>query len=216
MQLPKHIRYLAVEGVIGAGKSSLVRLLSKHLNCQMLLEDYTNNPFLNSFYENRKAYAFQTQMVFLLSRHKQSKETFLQQDMFSPQIISDYMFDKDKIFASLNLDENEMALYHKISELLEKDIVNPDYVVYLQANTEVLLDRISLRDRTFERNIEETYIDALNECYNAYFLHYTKSPLLIVNTNDIDFVRHPEDFQMVLETICKAPQGANYYSPRPR
>jgi deoxyadenosine/deoxycytidine kinase len=123
------------------------------------------------------------------------------------------MFAKDKIFASLNLDENEMALYNKLAPLLEKDLPKPDYVVYLQANTDILMDRIASRDRIFERNIEEKYIDALNECYNSFFMHYNDSPLLIVNTNDIDFVKNPDDFQLLLTTICKTPQGTNYFSP---
>lgn len=214
--LPKGIRYLAVEGVLGAGKTTLVRYMCQALGAQILLEDFENNPFLTAFYENRKSFAFQTQIVFLLSRHKQIKDTFHQQNMFAPQIIADYAFPKDRIFASLNLDENEMALYNKIANLLEKDIVKPDYVVYLQANTDVLLERIAMRDRAFERNIDLDYIAALNECYNSFFMHYDDTPLLIVNTNDIDFVRHPEDFQMILDTICRAPQGSNFYSPKPR
>ena len=213
MQLPKNIRYLAVEGVLGVGKSTLVKYLGKHIHSQIVLEDFTNNPFLTSFYKNRSAYAFQTQMVFLVSRHKQIKETIHQQDLFAPQIISDYMFAKDKIFASLNLDDNEMALYNKLSPLLEKDLPKPDYVVYLQANTDILMERIATRDRIFERNMDEKYIDALNECYNSFFMHYTDSSLLIVNTNDIDFVKSLSDFQLLLTNICRAPRGTNYFSP---
>ncbi len=123
------------------------------------------------------------------------------------------MFAKDKIFASLNLDDNEMALYNKLSLLLEKDLPKPDYVVYLQANTDILMERIATRDRVFERNMDEQYIDALNECYNSFFMHYTDSPLLIVNTNDIDFVKNPADFQLLLTNICRAPQGTNFFSP---
>ncbi len=184
-----------------------------HINCQVLLEDFTNNPFLSQFYRDRHSYAFQTQIVFLLSRHKQIKDTVHQQDLFAPQVISDYMFAKDKIFASLNLDDNEMAVYNKLVPFLEKDLPRPDYVVYLQANTDVLMERIASRDRIFERNMDDKYIDALNECYNSFFMHYTSSPLLIVNTNDIDFVKNPADFQFLLDNICRAPQGINYLSP---
>ncbi len=213
MQLPKNIRYLAIEGVLGVGKSTLTRYLAKSLGCHPLLEDYENNPFLENFYQDRQSYAFQTQMVFLLSRHKQIKDLFNQQNLFRPQIIADYIFAKDKIFASLNLDENEMSLYNKITPFLEKELVAPDYVVYLQASTEVLLDRIALRDRAFERNIDEKYIDALNECYNSFFLHYSDSPLLIVNTNNLDFVKNTQDFNTLVEAILKVPNGTTYFSP---
>ncbi len=213
MNLPKSIRYLAVEGVIGVGKSTLVKYLSEHMACQPLFEEFETNPFLSEFYRDRKKFAFQTQIFFLLSRYRQILETFHQQDLFSPVRISDYMFNKDKIFASLNLDENEMALYSKLSALVERELTKPDYIIYLQANTDILLDRIRMRDRAYERNVDPKYIEALNECYNSYFMHYADSPLMIVNTNDIDFVRNPDDLQLLLEHICKAPRGVTYFSP---
>lgn len=213
LQLPKNIRYLAIEGVIGAGKSTLVKYLSQHIHCSSLYEDFENNPFLSDFYADRDSLAFQTQVVFLLSRHKQIKECFGQQDMFSPQIVSDYMFAKDKIFASLNLDENEMALYNKLTHLLEKDLAQPDYVVYLQASTDVLLERIAHRNRSYERHMDRKYIESLNECYNSFFHHYKASPLLIINTNEIDFVRYQEDFNLLLDTILNVREGTNYFSP---
>ena len=213
MLLPKSIRYLAVEGVLGVGKSTLVKYLSKSTQCQPLLESYADNPFLDSFYKNREAYAFQTQIFFLLSRYNQIKETFHQQDLFHPQIISDYMFLKDRIFASINLNENEMAIYNKICSLLEKDLPQPDYIVYLQASTEVLMERIAMRDRPYERNIDEKYLDALNECYNSFFMHYSETPVLIVNTNEMDFVKSAEDYQFLLENICRIPGGRNFLSP---
>jgi len=213
MQLPKHIKYMVVEGVLGVGKSTLVNTLSKQIGTMALMEEYSTNPFLSKFYSDRAANAFQTQLFFLLSRHKQIKEVFNQQDMFAPQIISDYMFAKDQIFASMNLDENEMAIYNNLLPLLEKELTKPDYIVYLQANTEILLERISARDRIFERNMDENYIDTLNECYNSYFLHYTDSPLLIINTNEIDFVKNPDDFHLIKDTILDVPSGTNYFSP---
>ncbi|MBF0433533.1 MAG: deoxynucleoside kinase [Fibrobacteria bacterium] len=213
MKLPKNIRYLAIEGVLGVGKTTLVKYLQQHLKCQTLFEDFQNNPFLENFYQDRAQYAFQTQIVFLLSRHKQIKDSFNQQDLFTPQIVSDYMFAKDKIFASLNLDDNEMALYNKLTAFLEKDLPRPDYVVYLQGNTDTLVERIYNRDRDFERDMDEKYIDALNECYNSYFMHYSDSPVLIINTNNIDFVKNPSDLQLIISQICQAPQGVNYFSP---
>ncbi len=213
MQLPESIRYLAIEGVLGVGKSTLVKYFGQHTHAQPLFESHVDNPFLTQFYENRSANAFQTQIVFLLSRYNQIKDTFLQQDLFIPQIISDYMFAKDRIFASINLNENEMAIYNKLSTLLQKDLIEPDYIVYLQASTEVLLERIAMRDRTFERNIDEQYIDSLNECYNSFFMHYEGCPVLIVNTNNLDFVKNPDDFQFLLNNICKVPPGKNFLSP---
>ncbi len=213
MHLPSNIKYLAIEGVIGVGKSTLVKYLSRYFNCQALYEDFANNPFLSEFYKDRSNYAFQTQIVFLLSRHKQIKELFGQQNLFSGPIISDYIFAKDQIFASLNLDENELALYNKLLPMLEKDLVKPDYVVYLQANVDVLMERIHQRDRTFERNIEESYIQSLIEYYNSFFMHYTESPVLIVNCNDLDFVRNNDDLEFLIQHICKAPDGTNFLSP---
>ncbi len=210
---PDSLRYLCVEGVIGAGKSTLVKLLGQRLGIPALYEDFENNPFLSGFYQDKQRYAFQTQIFFLLSRHRQIRENFEQQNLFAGQIISDYMFAKDKIFAALNLDENELALYEKMWSLLEKDTARPDFVIYLQADTKTLMQRIKQRDRAYERNMSEAYIETLNQTYNAYFHHYKSSPLLIVNTNRIDFVKSPADLELLEREILKFPEGVTYFSP---
>jgi deoxyguanosine kinase len=211
--LPDRLRYIAVEGVIGVGKTTLVRLLGERLGGQTLFEEFENNPFLADFYRDRHRFAFQTQVTFLLSRFRQIQEYFHQQDLFRPQVVSDYMFAKDKIFATQNLDENEMALYLRLSGLMERQLPQPDYVVYLQADTRTLMNRIKQRDRDYERNIDENYIESLNQAYNAFFHYYEASPLLIVNTNHIDFVRKADDLNLLIDQILKAPEGVTYYSP---
>lgn len=211
--LPERVRYISVEGVIGVGKSTLVKSLSERMGCIPVYEEFENNPFLSDFYKDKNRYAFQTQVFFFLSRYRQIKELFQQQDLFRPQIVSDYMFAKDKIFATLNLDENEVALYYKFADLMERDLVKPDYAVYLQADTKTLMQRIRMRDRAYERNIEESYIESLNQAYNTYFHYYSASPLLIINTNNIDFVRNPQDLDLLIELIAKVPEGVTYFSP---
>jgi deoxyadenosine/deoxycytidine kinase len=213
VSLPERIRYVAVEGVIGVGKSTLVKALADRMGCMPLYEEFENNPFLSDFYKDKSRYAFQTQVFFFLSRYRQIQEIFQQQDMFRPQILSDYMFAKDKIFATLNLDENEMNLYYKFTEVLEKNLAKPDYAIYLQADTKTLMSRIRMRDRPYERTMDEGYIEALNRAYNHFFHYYTGSPLLIINTNNIDFVRNPEDLNLLMETIAKVPEGVTYFSP---
>lgn len=211
--LPDHLRYVAIEGVIGAGKTTLVKLLGERLGGQTLFEEFENNPFLADFYKDRHRHAFQTQMFFLLSRFRQIQDYFQQQDLFRPQVVSDYMFAKDKIFATQNLDENEMGLYQRLAGMMERQLPRPDYVVYLQADTKTLMNRIKLRDRDYERNMDEVYIESLNRAYNNYFHYYDASPLLIVNTNHIDFVRKQDDLNLLIEQIMKAPEGVTYWSP---
>ena len=213
--LPERVRYVAVEGVIGVGKSTLVKALCERLGCVPLYEEFENNPFLSDFYKDKTRYAFQTQVFFFLSRYRQIQEIFQQQDLFRPQMISDYMFAKDKIFATLNLDENELGLYYKFAGLLERDLIKPDYVVYLQADTKTLMSRIRHRDRAYERSMDEAYIDALNQAYNTFFHYYTGSPVMIINTNHIDFVRNPEHLNLLVNQIAKVHEGATYFSPAP-
>ncbi|GEM_PF-3283 len=213
VSLPERVRYVAVEGVIGVGKSTLVKALCDRMGCMPLFEEFENNPFLSDFYKDKSRYAFQTQTFFFLSRYRQIQEVFHQQDLFRPQIISDYMFAKDKIFATLNLDENEVNLYYKFADILERNLIKPDYAIYLQADTRTLMNRIKLRDRPYERTMEEGYIEALNQAYNHFFHYYTGSPLLIINTNNIDFVRNPEDLNLLVDTISKVPEGVTYFSP---
>lgn len=205
-------RYIVVEGVIGAGKTSLARMLTDRLSAQLVLEEVEENPFLKDFYQDRQRYAFQTQMHFLFSRYQQQRG-LKQTDLFSDKMVSDYLFHKDRIFASLNLEDQEMALYERLMGWLELDVVKPDVVVYLQANTDTLLNRINIRNRSFEKDMERDYIERLNEAYNHYFFHYHDTPLLVVNTNNIDFVNQPDDFEDLLKRILSHRQGTLYYTP---
>lgn len=205
-------RYIVIEGVIGAGKTSLTRMLSDRLSAQLVLEEVEENPFLKDFYRDRARYAFQTQMHFLFSRYQQQRN-LRQTDLFSDKLVSDYVFQKDRIFASLNLVDKELALYERLVGWLELDVVKPDVVVYLQASTETLMERITKRNRSFEKDMDRGYIEKLNEAYNYYFFHYTETPLLVVNTNRIDFVNQPDDFEDLLKRILSHRQGTMYYTP---
>jgi len=205
-------RYLVIEGVIGAGKTSLARMLSERLQTRLVLEEVEENPFLKDFYRDRARYAFQTQMHFLFSRYQQQRE-LKQTDLFRDRLVADYLFQKDRIFASLNLVDRELALYERLVGWLELDVVRPDIVVYLQANPDTLMERIARRNRPFERDMERDYIARLNDAYNHYFFHYTDTPLLVVNTNGIDFVNEPADYEDLVRRILSHRQGTMYYTP---
>ena len=205
-------RYLVIEGVIGAGKTSLTRLLAERLNAALLLEEVEENPFLKDFYTDRGRYAFQTQMHFLFSRYQQQR-ALRQMDLFHERMVSDYLFQKDRIFAGLNLSERELALYDRLVGWLELDVMKPDVVVYLQANPDTLMMRIARRGRPFERDMERDYIRQLNDAYNHFFFHYVDAPLLVVNTNAIDFVNNPDDFEDLMRRILVHRQGTTYYAP---
>ncbi len=204
--------YIVIEGVIGVGKTSLAKLLVEEMSARLVLEEVEENPFLPDFYRDPEHYAFQTQIFFLLSRYRQQQE-FPQQDLFHRKTISDYLFDKDKIFAYINLNEKELSLYERLWTLLRRDIPGPDLVIYLQANTETLMQRIRERGRSFEKSISPEYIQRLNEAYSYFFFHYTDSPLLVVNTAKIDFVHNPDDLQDLLRQIRKPHTGTKYYVP---
>ena len=208
----KKAYHIAVEGSIGVGKTSLARILSERLKCKLILEEFEENPFLADFYKNSKQYAFQAQLFFLLSRYRQQTE-FQQMEIFSKSIVSDYMFMKDRIFASLNLDDKEMSLYNKVASILEKNMVFPDLIIFLQSDTERLMKNIQKRGRTYETNINWSYLDALNQIYNEYFFRYDNSPLLIINTNDIDFVNDSNDLEEIMNIIQKPINGTKYYNP---
>ncbi len=208
-------KYMVIEGPIGVGKTSFIELVSREFNFRPVLEIVEENPFLTRFYKEMKSYAFQTQLFFLLNRYKQQQELF-QQDLFSKGIISDYMFEKDRIFAYLNLDDNELNLYEKVYSILKVKVPRPDLVVYLQASTETLIRRIKLRGRPFEKSITNDYIDRVNKAYNQYFLNYKESPLLIVSTNEIDFVNNFLDLQDLVSTIKGMKTGTKYYLPVPK
>ncbi len=208
----KKAYHIAIEGTIGVGKTSLAKILSNKLESKLILEEFEDNPFLPDFYKDSKRYAFQTQLFFLLSRYRQQIE-FKQIDIFTKSIISDYMFIKDRIFASLTLNEKEMTLYDNISKILEKNIIYPDLVLFLQSDTDRLMNNINNRGRHYETTISWSYIDSLNQIYNEYFFRYDKSPLLIINTNDIDFVNDQNDLEEILNIIQKPINGTKYYNP---
>lgn len=209
MEKPK---YVAIEGPIGVGKSSLAELLAKEIGGRTLLEAVDDNPFLPRFYGDIKKYAFQTQLFFLLSRYQQQKEMF-QQELFSASVVADYLFAKDRIFAYLNLDENELALYEQVYRLLDTRIPRPDLVIYLQASTDVLLDRIAKRSIDYERSVKEEYLVRLVDAYNRYFFYYSDTALLVVNTSDIDFVNNPDDLSSLVKEIRTMKGGAQHYIP---
>ncbi len=206
------IDYISIEGAIGAGKTSLAKILAEKTNARLILEETEANPFLPDFYKDRKRYAFQTQLFFLLLRHKQQPGLFTT-DLFHKKCISDYLFDKDRIFASVNLDEREFYLYERLLSIIEKDIPRPDLVIYLQASSEVLLKRIKKSGRPYEKNIDLDYIRVLNEAFNHYFFHYTKTSLLVVNTDRIDLVHDKKNLSDLLTLIQIPFSGTKYYVP---
>lgn len=210
---PSWINYLCIEGVIGAGKTTFCQMLARDHEARTVLEMAEENPFLDKFYKDRKAYAFQTQLWFLVSRYKQLSEAVGQQDLFYSMTVSDYIFAKDRIFAGVNLTDEEMRLYEQVAAVMADKLTRPDLVVYFQASTDVLLRRIEKRGRTFEYNMDPRYIATLNEAYNHFFFHYNDTPLLIVNTSELDFVNNPADFSEIIAQIAQAGKGSNYYQP---
>lgn len=206
-------RYIVIEGPIGVGKTSLAQLLAKELGAQLLLERVEDNPFLARFYQDRPQFAFQTQIFFLLSRYKQL-ELLQQQDLFSTTVISDYFLPKDRIFAAVNLDPDELALYQQIFGLLNPRIPKPDLVIYLQAETEVLMQRIRHRGRDYELSMEWDYLSSLNSAYNDFFFYYNDTPLLVIQTSGIDFVNRRADLEDLVDQITEMKKGTQYYVPK--
>ncbi len=207
------INFIAIEGVIGVGKTSLADKLAKKLNAKLILESFEENPFLEKFYNNPKRYAFQTQMFFLINRFKQLQRLG-HEDLFSQFLVSDYLFDKDRIFAYLNLSEEEIKLYESLFPLLKRDLRKFDLVVFLQASVDRLMYNIRKRGRKFERNISRSYIEKLSEAYNEFFFKYNDTPLLIVNTTEIDFVHNEEDFEKLYRQIFREDRGfIEYFNP---
>lgn len=207
------LRHIAVEGVIGAGKTTLTKMLAERLSGKIVLEKFEENPFLAKFYEDQDRYAFQTQIFFLLNRYKQQQE-LVQADLFHRFLITDYIFEKDKIFAYLNLEDDELKLYESVLTAIEHTIPTPDLVVYLQSSVSRLMNNIRQRGRDIERNMSEQYIRDLNEAYNYFFFRYKSAPLLIVNSSQIDFVHNDAEFEDLLYEIFrpgKAP--VEYYNP---
>jgi deoxyadenosine/deoxycytidine kinase len=211
----RHARYIVIDGPIGVGKTSLASLLAPELNGRLIFEKAEENPFLSDFYHDPARYRFQTQMFFLMSRFAQQEE-FSQHDLFHQVTISDYLFAKDRIFAYLNLNDHELALYEQIYRMIEPKIVRPDLVIFLQADTETILRRIKQRARPFEKDVSRDYIEAVNEAYNHYFFRYNETPLLVINTSDIDFVHNPDDLDDLIRQILSMRQGTLYYVPKSR
>ena len=208
----RNLNYVAIEGAIGVGKTSLAKLLSDRLGAKLVLEKFEENPFLSEFYDDPVRFSFQTQLFFLLQRYQQQQE-LRQVDMFHNLLISDYMFIKDRLFASLNLDEKEMSLYDSIANMLERNVINPDLIIYLQADTNTLMKNIAKRGREFEANISYDYINGLNEIYTEYFFRYNETPLVIINTNHIDFVNNTADLDQVIDYIRQPVSGTKFFNP---
>ena len=205
-------KYIAIEGPIGVGKSSLAEILANKLGAKIVREEAEENPFLTEFYKDIRRHAFQTQLFFLLSRYRQQRDLH-QTDLFHKGMVSDYMFVKDRIFANLTLDDNELKLYEQIHSVLNAHVLKPDLVIYLQANTETLLRRIGLRGRKSEKRITAEYLDEINQAYNYYFFHYQDSPLMMINTNDIDFVHRDADMNDLLKKLEDMKKGTLNYTP---
>ncbi len=204
------VKYISIEGVIGSGKTSLAKKIKDRLNAKILLEQFDTNPFLEKFYVDRKRYAFQTQMFFLVSRFKQ-QEQLRQEELFTEFIVSDYLFEKDRIFAYLNLNAEELKLYESLYPLLARNLRKPDLVVFLQSSTDRLMYNIKKRKRKVERALGKSYIEELSEAYNYFFFRYNSSPLLIVNSTDIDFVNSKDDFEELFKQLFREDRGVKEY-----
>ncbi len=207
------IRHIAVEGVIGAGKTTLCTMLGETLGGKAVLEKFDENPFLTDFYKDPDRYAFQTQIFFLLTRYKQQRELF-QADLFHRFLVTDYIFEKDKIFAYLNLQDEELKLYETLVGSIEHSIPTPDLVVYLQSSVQRLIQNIRHRARPYESEMSEDYIRDLNEAYNYFFFRYKATPLLIVNASEMDFVGNKDQYGQLLREIFRPTRAAvEYYNP---
>ena len=204
-------RHVAIEGPIGVGKTSLTNLLAKRFRGTKVLED-AGNPFLDDFYKDKRGAAFRTELFFLLSRFDQQRQ-IAQRDLFTELILADHMFAKSKIFAHLTLDDSELMIYNRLYDLLLDQVPRPDLVIYLQANLDTLLKRIKKRGRAYEKAISPSYLQELSEAYSHYFYRYEETPLLVVNTNGIDFVHTPEHFDQLVEQVRNAQKGTQYYVP---
>jgi deoxyguanosine kinase len=205
-------RFVVVEGPIGVGKTSLARRLARSFGSELVLEQGDENPFLERFYRNPRAAAFQTQLYFLFQRARQMQE-LRQADLFERVRVSDYLLDKDRLFARLTLDDEELGLYEQVYSRLAIDAPVPDLVVYLQAPVDVLLERIGRRGIQYEQVIERRYLERLVESYSRFFLEYDVAPVLIVNASEIDLVGSDADYDSLLREVARARKGRHYFNP---
>jgi len=204
--------HIAIEGPIGVGKSSLVERLAERLEATTLLEEWGKNPFLKNFYDGVPGAAFQVEVFYLLSRYRQQQE-LLQRKLFESTTVCDYVLEKCRLFAYLNLDDSELLIFEKLYGLLTESAPRPDLVIYLQAPTEILMKRIKSRGRSEEAGLSEEYLAEVNRAYNHYFFHYSQTPLLVVNTTDVDFVKRSEDVDDLLKQVRNMGKGTQYYVP---
>ena len=210
-----HPRYIVIEGPIGVGKTSLCQRLADHLSADVLLEQAEENPFLERFYQSPRHAALPTQLFFLFQRARQIQE-LRQSDMFASQVrVSDFLMEKDRLFAQITLDDDEFRLYEQVYSSLTLDTPRPDLVIYLQAPIATLIDRVSKRGRRIERNIESAYLTQLIEAYTRFFYYYNDSPLLIVNAADLDLVNNQQHFELLLDRITQIKSGRHYFNPVP-
>jgi len=208
----RQTNYIVVEGPLGVGKTSFPMLLAEKINGKTILEETEGNPFLADFYKDPIKFAFQTQLFFLLRRF-QKQEEINQIDIFKRVVISDFLFDKDRIFARLNLDDREFSLYEQIYHLLKVRTLKPNLVIFLQARTDILKERIKKRDRNYEKSIHIKYLDQINQAFNEFFFHYTETPLLVIDASEIDFVNVSSDLDNLIVEIEKMEKGTKYYVP---
>jgi len=208
---PVH-RYVVVEGPIGVGKTSLARRLAQSFGSELVLEQSEENPFLERFYRNPRAAAFPTQLYFLFQRARQMQQ-LRQQDLFDPVRVSDYLLEKDRLFARVTLDDEEYSLYEQVYAKLAIDAPKPDLVIYLQAPVDVLMDRIARRGLRYEQLIERAYLERLVDAYARFFLHYDEAPLLIVNAGSLDLVNNEEHYELLFREIGKLRRGRQYFNP---
>ncbi|MEM6640692.1 MAG: deoxynucleoside kinase [Pseudomonadota bacterium] len=212
MPWPERFAFTAIEGPIGVGKTSLAKRLAEHAGAQLVLEEPMDNPFLARFYADPRSAALPTQLHFLFQRTRQM-QAFQQTDLFAPRRMADFLLDKDRLFAQLTLDDDELALYDMVYEKLAIDVARPDLVVYLQADVPTLLARIRRRGIDYEQRIDADYLARLSERYARFFHHYAGSPLLIVNTSHVDLSRGDEPLRGLLDQITALRQGKRFYNP---
>lgn len=213
MMQPPH-DFIVIEGPIGVGKTTLARRLAASFGSDLLLEEADENPFMDRFYRNPRSVAFQTQLFFLFQRARQMQD-LKQTDMFSPVRVADFILEKDRLFAELTLDEEEFKLYEQVYSHLTIDAPIPDLVIYLQAPVDVLQQRIAKRGRDYEHGLSADYLSRLNEAYTRFFYDYRASPLLIVNAAEIDFANKDDDYQLLLDYVCRVKSGRHYLNPAP-